>query len=166
MSNPDPAGLKPHDLAKTEIEAWRGRCLNIFARGEKAVTESLASARETSSNLRLEPLAGQRLNTLAKLDEDHCSTEKQKAALRNAVALWREHDEKRPYFSHGITAEFLDRKGEWHVQIDFVAVQKGACEPQRLIWSKQEAETFEASLQNAFNRLAVELGQLRKRLKP
>lgn len=155
-----------HDAARAEIEAWRGRCLNVFSRAEKAVTDSLLKARETDNTTRLEPLAGQRLNALEKLVSEQRSTESQKNALVSALSSWRKHDEKRPYFSHGIMTELIDRTGQWHVRVDFIAVQKGACEPRRMMMSKSEAEEFEAGLHAAFKSLSGQLGQLRKRIQP
>lgn len=166
MSVPEPATPRPHDLAKAEIDAWRGRCMNIFARGEKAVTDSLLTASGGTAVPRLDPLAGQRLNSLEKLVEAHEATKPQKGALLDAIAAWRLHDEKRPLLSHGVATELMDRHGVWHVQLDFIAVQKGVGVPNRATFGKGEAETFEKSLHAAFTRLSQQLGQLRKRLKP
>jgi hypothetical protein len=164
VSVPEPVGLKPHDLAKAEIDAWRGRCINIFSRGEKAVTDCLTAASEGKPPVRLEPLAGQRLNSLERLVGEHEATKAQKDALISAIATWRLHDEKRPTFSHGVATELLDRHGVWHVQFDFVAVTKAAGLAYRVTYSKSEAEIFEKSLHDAFTKLAGQLGQLRKRL--
>lgn len=166
MSVSQAAGLKPHDLAKAEIEAWRGRCLNVFARGEKAVTDSLICASTSSCAPRLEPLAGHRLNSLAKLVAAHDATKPERELLCAAIAEWRRHDEKRPLFSHGVATELLDRHGLWHAQIDFLAVHKGAATPVRATFTKPEAEQFETNLHQAFTKLAGQLGQFRKRCKP
>ncbi len=128
------------------------------------MTDSLNGARAKLPDLRLEPLAGQRLNSLEKLAQTDNATDAQRAALVKAIALWRRHDEKRPFFSHGVFAELLDRNEQWHVQIDFVTVQKGVCKPRRMNLSKAEAEEFEKGLQEAFKALSGQLGQLRKRL--
>lgn len=166
MSASDPSYPKLHDLAKAEIDAWRGRCLNIFARGEKAVTDCITGALVTSPEFRLEPLAGQRLNTLEKLAEKHSGTEAQKVALSKAIIEWRRNDEKRPFFSHGVATELLDRKGLWHLRLDFIAIQKGKSEPRRLTLSKVEAEELEKSLHAAFKTLSGQLGQFRKHVAP
>ena len=153
-----------HDAARTEIEAWRGRCLNVFSRAEKSVTESLVKAREADAKIRLEPLAGQRLAALKNLVAEQPATESQNRAMTAALLLWQQHDEKRPFFSHGITTELIDRTGQWHVQIDFIVVQKSACEPRRMILSKTEAIQFEEGLHAAFKAMSNQLGQLRKRV--
>lgn len=163
MSVQDHANLRPHDLAKAEIEAWRGRCLNTFSRAEKAVTKTLSMIRASDPKARLEPLAGQRLNSLDKLASEEHATEAQKSALVAAISCWRAVDVKRPYFSHGIVTELIDRTGQWHVQIDFIAVKKGVLEPQRMILSQPEALEFEERLHSAFSKFSSQLGQLRKR---
>jgi hypothetical protein len=112
----------------------------------------------------LEPLAGQRLNTLDKLAGDHPATDPQKAALVSALSDWRSLDANRPFFSHGIATELTDRTGQWHVQLDFVAVRKGMAEAQRLTLSQTEAIVFEDRLHHAFSALSSQLGQFRKRL--
>lgn len=164
MSDLSTAGIKPHDLAKAEIDGWRGRCINIFSRGEKAVTDCLTAASDGKTPVRLEPLAGQRLNSLEKLVGATEATKAQKDALIASITAWRLHDEKRPIFSHGVAIELLDRLGSWHVQFDFVAVSKAAAVPCRTTFSKAEAESFEKSLHEAYTKLAGQLGQLRKRL--
>ncbi len=166
MSLPIPENLRPHDLAKAEIDGWRGRCLNTFARAEKAVTETLAKVRESESKTLLEPLAGQRLNALDKLACEHRATDAQRAGLKSALSAWRFLDVKRPFFSHGIVTELTGRAGQWHVQLDFIAVRKGVSEAQRLNLSKSEALAFEEQLHAAFKALSSHLGQLRKRLEP
>jgi hypothetical protein len=163
VSIPEPANLRPHDLAKAEIDAWRGRCLNIFARAEKAITETLALLRETDPTLPFEPLAGQRFNTLDKIALRCPATGAQQKGLQDALIAWRELDVLRPFFSHGIVTEMIGRTGQWHIQLDFIAVKKGQCQPQRLNWSNAEALEFEERLYGTFKRLTNQLGLLRKR---
>jgi hypothetical protein len=162
VSVPDPANLKPHDLAKAEIEAWRGRCLNVFARTEKAVTETLAQLQHSNAKVLLEPLAGQRLKTLETIMATYPASAAQQKARETALSSWGKLDVMRPFLSHGILTELVGRTGDWHLQLDFIAVKKGKCEEQRLNWSKAEALDFEESLKKAFNALSNQLGQLRK----
>jgi hypothetical protein len=166
VSIPEPANLRPHDLARVEIETWRGRCLNVFARMEKSVTETLMRLQDGNPKLALEPLAGQRFKTLEGIMTEFPATPAQQQARRNALASWRELDVMRPFFSHGILTELIGRTGEWHLQLDFIAVRKGKGEGQRLNWSKAEALAFEERLQAAFKALTNQLGQLRKAAAP
>lgn len=164
MSVSDLQGLAPHDIARAQIEAWRGRCLNLFARGEQAVLDSLLLASTKLPELRIEPLAGQRLNALEQLVAAHDATDAQRAAIKGALFNWKNCDAKRAYFAHGVFTELFDNSGNWFVRMDFDAVQKGECKPRRMVLSQQEAEDFEASLRVAFRSLATQLGQFRKGL--
>jgi len=164
MSVLEPANLRPHDLAKTEIDAWRGRCLNTFSRAEKAVIKTLETMQSANTKLAIEPLAGQRLKTLEKLASSQSATDAQNAAVASALAEWRQLDLNRPFFSHGIVTELVDRQGKWHVRFDFIAVKKGVLNEQTLHWSKDEATDFESQLHRAFMLLSGQLGQLRKRM--
>lgn len=164
MSVLEPAALRPHDLAKTEIDAWRGRCLNTFSRAEKAVIKTLEMMQSSNTKLSIEPLAGQRLKTLEKLASSQSATDAQIAAVATALAEWRQLDLNRPFFSHGLVTELVDRHGVWHVRFDFIAVKKGVLNEQKLNLSKDEATDFESQLHRAFTLLSGQLGQLRKRM--
>ena len=164
MSILEPANLRPHDIAKLAIEAWRGRCLNTFSRAEKAVIETLATIRSKNAETLIEPLAGQRLKTLEKLSIIQPATDAQRIVLTSAIADWRQLDLQRPFFSHGLVTELVDRQGKWHVRLDFIAVKKGALDEQKLQWSQDEAIEFETRLHHAFTALSGQLGQLRKRV--
>lgn len=160
----NPVDFKPHDIAAAEIEGWRGRCLNFFARGEHTVAAALASARAKDPAVRIQHLAGQRLAELQRIGQIATGTEKQKAALAKALSDWRACDEHRPCFSHGVMTVLLDRTGEWHVQFDMTAWQSSLARPIRLTWSKVEAFEFEKRLTECFNSLSGQLGQFRKSL--
>ena len=164
MKFPALDNLRTHEIAKAEIEAWRGRCLNTFSRAERSVTETLETIFSNGTKALLEPLAGQRLNTLEKLAGKYQATDAQKAALVSALSGWRSLDVRRPFFSHGIATELIDRNGQWHVQFDFIAVQKSMPQAQRLNWSQDEAARFEDNLHRAFSTLSSQLGQFRKRI--
>jgi hypothetical protein len=141
-----------------------GRCLNTFARGEQAVAVALQVARAQDPKVRIPHLAGQRLTELERVALMTAGTENQKASLARVLADWKEHDERRPCFSHGMTTALIDRMGEWHVQFDMNAWRANQAHPVRLNWSKDEAFAFEARLASCFTSLSSQLGQLRKRL--
>ena len=162
VSIPEPANLRPHDLARVEIETWRGRCLNVFARMEKSVTQTLLRLQEGDPKVVIEPLAVQRLKSLEAIMASYPATAAQQSARHTAIASWRALDVMRPFLSHGILTELVGRTGEWQLQLDFIAVRKGKSEVQRLNWSKAESLEFEEKLQAAFKALTNQLGQLRK----
>lgn len=156
--------IKPFEIAAGEIEGWRGRCLNIFSRGEHAVAAALQVARAQDPKVRIQHLAGQRLTELQRVSELGAGTERQKAGLASALASWKECDERRPCLSHGMTTVLLDRNGEWHVQFDMTVWRANQPYPEKLSWSKNEAVAFEARLVDCFKILSSQLGQFKKRL--
>jgi hypothetical protein len=160
LSGPDL--LKPHDLAAAEINGWRGRCLDLFARGERAVDMALEAV--SKLELPMKPLAGQRLADVVRLAvEDTGATEKQSSALLLALERWSLINAHRAYLAHGVATVLLDRQGEWHVQFDFVRYQSKRRDQQRWPLSKDEALQFEAELEQAFKAISAQLGQFRKR---
>ncbi|HEX9807601.1 MAG TPA: hypothetical protein VGA34_11970, partial [Alteraurantiacibacter sp.] len=62
---PDKAS-SPHVVARKQINEWRGRCLDLFAQGEKAIAVLLENARVAQIDVKLHHLAGQRTKELAK----------------------------------------------------------------------------------------------------
>jgi N-acetylglutamate synthase-like GNAT family acetyltransferase len=156
--------LKPHDLAAAEINGWRGRCLDLYARGERSVDHSLELASRCDGIPAMKPLAGQRLAEVLRLAvEEPGTTEKQSTGLLLALERWSGINAQRAYLAHGVATVLLDRQGAWHAQFDFVRYQGKRREPQRWALSKNEALQFEAELEQAFMVLSAQLGHFRKR---
>nr|WP_166177670.1 hypothetical protein [Altererythrobacter segetis] len=160
----DQAGLKRHDLASAEIDGWRGRCLDIFARGERAVSLALEAARAKDGTLKIKHLAGQRMSDLAEIVSAEKATLKQTRAIQTALESWAQVEGRRAYFAHGVVTVLLNEQGIWHVQLDFAAYRSSRVEDHRWNLSRSEADAFEAQLIEAFAELSRELGQLKKRL--
>ena len=105
----DQAELTSHRLATERANAWRGRCLNLFCRAERLISEDLA---RTSAADKLPLLLSQRLARLAKASEEQSPRLKALIAfdalldLRNAVA-------------HGEGSIFIDTKGQWLLLLEY-----------------------------------------------
>lgn len=161
----DQSLAKPHDIAAGEIDGWRGRCLDLFAKTERAVAVALEAACDKDASLTIRHLAGQRMADLIKLIEgDGKATEKQRNALRRALEAWERVEPQRAYLAHGVATVMLDRQASWHAQFDFTKYQAKNRDPQRWNCSKREAEQFEADLEQGFKNLSAQLGQFRTRL--
>lgn len=161
----DQSIAKPHDIAAGEINGWRGRCLNLFAKAERAVALTLEIANQQNASLTIRHLSGQRLADLAKFAEGIGQmTEKQHKALLFALESWQRVECKRVYLAHGVLTVLLDRQADWHVQLDFTRYLTKSREPQRWNCSRREAEQFEAELEKGFKDMSAQLGHLRKRL--
>lgn len=154
----------PYDIAAGEIDGWRGRCVDLFAKAERAVALALEAACDRDESLTIRHLAGQRLADLIKLVEnDDKATEKQRNALRRALDAWERVEPQRAYFAHGVAKVLLDKQGNWHAQFNFTKYQAKSREPQRWNCSKREAEQFETDLEQGFKDLSAQLGHFRKR---
>ena len=161
----DQALIRPHDLAADEINGWRGRCLNMFARGERSVDVALEAALAAGSGLGMKHLAGQRLADLAKLvSEEKTATEEQKQSLQSSLDSWLASNAKRAFLAHGVTTVLLDRHGDWHAQLDFVRYQGKQRQAERWSCSKHEAWDYERLLERNLTLLSSKLGQFRTRI--
>jgi hypothetical protein len=160
-------GLKPHDLAAGEINGWRGHCLDVFAKAERAIASTLEVANAQDCSITLRHLAGHRLADLAKLAMSRSATnDKQCKVLLEALDAWLAVESKRAFLAHGVATVLIDRLGSWHVQLDFTKYQGKGLERLRWTCSKEEATQFEEELQAEFKRLSTHLGQFRKNLIP
>ncbi|MEO6040698.1 MAG: hypothetical protein ABIP41_02245 [Croceibacterium sp.] len=157
------AVLTPHIQAAAEIAAWRGRCIDVFAKGERAVGQVLELANAKDGSIKIRHLAGQRMADVEEIVDKMTATASQQQAARDAIGNWKDAENKRAFIAHGISTPLLDRNGYWYVHLDFVAYRGSRCEARRWSVSGSEAVEFEASLTEAFKGLATQLGQVRKR---
>ncbi|KUO56675.1 MAG: hypothetical protein APF78_11230 [Sphingomonadales bacterium BRH_c3] len=164
MSEPYPEGQDPYKNARTEIDSWRGRCLDLYARSEKAVALTLETAKQHDHPVKLRHLAGQRLDDLLSITDQDNGTAKQKEALARAIDGWRAIESHRVFLAHGTMKELLDRKGKWHAQFDVTTYKSNNPTPDRMMISQTEALELQADLEKGFKSLSAQLGQFRKRL--
>ena len=161
----DALAIKPHDLAAGEISGWRGRCLDLFARGERIIDAVLEVAGDLDPALTMKHLAGQRIADLRKLaSAEKGASEKQKLAVLACLERWQAVHSKRAFFAHGIVTALIDKQAGWHVQLDFTRYQGKQRDRQRWSISNQEAMRFEQELAHETHVLSAQLGQFRKRL--
>lgn len=154
------------DDTSTAVAAWRGQCLNYFARAEQAVGRSLESAAAAGRSVKLRHLAGHRLADLIELVATVESTDRQARAFTAALSEWQEVEPKRQFLAHGVESISTDRDGQWTVLLDVVAYRSSKPSCERWAIKQSEAEVFRRRLADAFTVLGGQLGQLRKRLSP
>jgi hypothetical protein len=156
---------KPHDMAAGQINSWRGHCLDLFAKAERAIASALEAACDKNPSLTIKHLAGHRLADLARIVTDTgTANEKRSKALLDALAAWQCVDAKRAFLAHGVSTVLLDRHGAWHVQLDFTRYQSKRRDRERWSLSELEAAQFEDDLEQKFKLLSTQLGQFRKGL--
>ena len=128
-----------HRIAIHDANAWRGRCINLFARAERVVTNSLPGASKPKA-----PLLGQKLDMLAKAMSD-------RAEVLASINAFKELTELRNAIVHREGRVFSDAKGGWLLQ--FEATPGNDC----LRVSDLEAEELRRQIQRAVDKLASNL---------
>lgn len=146
--------------AQQEVAAWRGHCLNFFARGEMAIGVTLREADAP----KLRHLAGQRLDDLVRIASQTESTEKQAKAFKQAIECWQKVEGHRHFLAHGVASVSFNEKGEWTALFDVTSFRGNKPNDERLAIRQDEAENFLGKVQQAFQNLSSQLGQFRKRL--
>lgn len=148
----------PEAIAKAN--AWRGRCINSFARAETAVSETLLIL-DDGSGVGLQHLIGQRFEAIEKaLLSGEYGSEHPK--LPKVLAAFRQHDSLRPFLCHGVGKVTLDRAGEWQIVLRVLTFRMKEASRSVLVIDQREAATIADSLQKAEQRLSTELAKLRK----
>jgi len=155
--------------ALAAANAWRGRCLDIFARSEAAVSETLlalANVSERGIVVKLPHLVGQRFEELANLTGPAGAFALEGKASAAALSTFRAHEDLRTSLCHGVGKVTLDQQGGWLLVLRTLAFRSK--QPQRavVIIEENEAEGLVKSLQTAGQRLRSELGNLRHTLSP
>lgn len=159
----------PFEAARDAAAAWRGRCLDLFARSEAAVTETLlvlAAVEGRGAAIKLPHLAGQRYDALATAVGPAGTFAEEGKAAAEAVMRFRKHDELRTRLAHGIFTVTLDHRGRWHLVARVLALR--ASREARDLFVTEEGEAVEilAVVEKDGSRLRSTLGQLRQRLRP
>lgn len=155
----------PFDAARDAVAAWRGRCLDAFARSEAAVTETLlvlAAVDERGSSLKLPHLVGQRYDALSNaIGVGGPFAEEGKSAAMY-LNEFQTHNAFRTQISHGVFHVTLDHRSQWTVVARVLALRAG--QPKRDVLVADRAEAFELleTLEMDGRRLGSALGQLRR----
>ena len=157
--------LSPHAVARTQINEWRGRCLDLFAKGENAIADLLVGAAAANFEVKLHHLAGQRTKELAKLLDVNGPSKKQIEAGQRAIERWQKIETKRAPLAHGTLTATMDESGDWYAIFDMVDYRTNSITPIRLTISCKEADEMTNELKTALARLKGELGHIKKRLK-
>ena len=158
------SNLKPHDIARAEIEAWRGECLDHFAQGDAMIGALLELALAKGIEVQLFQFAGQRTLEAVRLLDLVGGTEAEVKDAGTALEAWQAAESRGELLAHGTVTEVLDRHGKWHAIIDMVTYRAGKANKGRWAVSQAEAEDFGKQLSGAFTRLKAQLGCVRLRI--
>ena len=155
------------DQIYRSVNAWRGRAILCFAHAEAAVSETLvAMARvpDRGAKVRLRHLIGQRLDDLATAigaNGPFCNLGQNAAS---ALVDFRQHENLRPFISHGTTRVATDRHGQWVVVLKLVSFRRRDAQWDETIFDQRQAEAALAELKSSTKKLGSALQSLRARL--
>ncbi|TIP06451.1 MAG: hypothetical protein E5X72_01665 [Mesorhizobium sp.] len=154
-------------IALTAANAWRGRCLDIFARSEAGVSETLlmlANMSRQGGIVKLPHLVGQRFEELAVLIGPTGAFASEGTATAAALSAFRQHEHLRSSLAHGVGKVVLDRQGNWLLVLRTLAFRSKLPQRTVLVIEQSEADQIVKSLQTTGGRLVSELGNLRRAL--
>jgi hypothetical protein len=155
--------LDPFQIARSEIDQWRGKCLNAFSKGEAVIGKALEGLALLSAGghaLKIEHLAGQRATQLANMLPKLSLTERQRNAISSALDDWRNREQERTFLAHGVVAAGLQRNSEWFAIFDVRVFRNGIAEQRRWAVSRAEADDFAVALKSAADKLAQSCGAI------
>ena len=159
---------EPFEAARAAASAWRGRCLDVFARSEAAVTETLlvlVGVDGRGNALKLPHLVGQRYDALSKaVGAGGVFADEGKIAVE-ALTKFREHDALRTQISHGVFTVTLDHRGQWHLIARVLALRTGRASRDLFVTQEAEAAAILNLLEKDGSRLRSVLGQVRHRFR-
>lgn len=160
-----PAGSNDQWLhALNAANAWRGRCLDLFARSEAAVSETLLVMANRSSNgtvAKLPHLVGHRFEELATLIGPTGVFAAEGNASAAALSAFRPHEGLRASLAHGVGKVVLDQQGNWLLVLRTLTFRSKQPERTVVVIEQNEADEIVKSLQSAGRKLVSELANLR-----
>jgi len=152
------------DAAREAVTVWRGRCLDLFARSEAAVTETLlalAADDRLGASIKLPHLVGQRYDALARaLRPGGPLADEGRVAA--ALEAFRQHDDLRTMITHAVFTVTLDRHGHWYLIARLLALRSGRECRRDFVLEEREAAKILSQLEKDCSCLRSTLGQLRK----
>jgi hypothetical protein len=164
MSVQDFTQFSHHDIARAEIEAWRGECLDLFAQGEAMIGALLELGLAKKFKVQLSQYASQRTLEAMQLIDMIGGSEAEVKDATDALFVWQGVESRGELLAHGTSRTTLDRDGHWYAVIDMVTYRAGKPNRGRWVVNQAESEDFLKQLGKAFTKLKLQLGCTRLRL--
>lgn len=153
------------DKLYAEVNAWRGECMHHIAVAERAVTETLLlldSVKPDGTKIKLQHLIGQRFADLSAATGPESPFAEAGKAAHNAIENYRKHEAFRALLCHGVAQVTATRGGAWLLIIRSLSIRAQQAKETTAIFEKSDAEKKLAQLKSDGQKLASNLGQLRK----
>ena len=164
MSVENFTSFSQYDVARAEIEAWRGECLDFFAQGEAMIGALLELAQDHGFEIELHQQASQRTLEAMRLVELVGGSEDEVKDALEALVRWQGVESRGELLAHGMLTEALDRHGKWYAVVDMVTYHAGKPNKGRWVAGQADSEEFTTQLRRAHAKLKLQLGCVRLRL--
>ncbi|HSG33844.1 MAG TPA: hypothetical protein VLA37_04855 [Sphingomonadaceae bacterium] len=164
MTVQDFTALSSHEIARAEIEAWRGECLDLFTQGEAMVGAVLELAQKRGYEVQLHQFASQRTLEVMRLVDMVGGTDEETQDANTAILAWQAVESRGEMLAQGTVKTALDRNQQWYAIIDIVTYRGGKANKGRWVVNRPETEEFQKQLFRAFAKLKIQLGCLRLRV--
>lgn len=151
---------EPFERAISEVNAWRGRCLDTFTRAEAAVTECLLALSVMpgrSSDIALPHLLGERFDALASAVSANGPFALKCTHTTPALSRFRKHAPLRNMLCHAVANVTLDQKGQWTLIFRLAALRSGRVVREVLVIREDEAGPLAAQVANEYRNLRSRL---------
>lgn len=155
----------PWTRITSEVNAWRGACIQSFAQAEAAVTETLlllSDAGERGRTVQLRHLGGQRLDDLARVLGPDGSFAAEGQAASEALLAFRTHEGLRVHLAHDVARIAIARNGTWIVVFRHLSIRSRSAERSSSVYDQNEAADALAGLKRSAQRLDGTLTGLRR----
>lgn len=153
---PETGGNGPH---WDEICSWRGRCMNLYARSDEIICETLMVAEAAGHEVDLTLPAHEQLGILRDLADAETGGEGKRSNVVRAIDAWSKMGVRRPFVVHGVITALMQNKERWHARFDSITGSGDSVKIEQWVADKVEAEAFEEVLDAAYTLLSIELEQ-------
>ncbi|WP_326523619.1 hypothetical protein [Sphingomonas sp.] len=144
-----------------EIHQWRGEMLDIFAKTERAVGQTLNAAGSKGQKLYL---VGPKYDELEKLVGESGALAAVGRQVRGELAAFRAYDPLRSTLGHGELQATADATGKWVAIFRLLVFRSTGTESEVAVFSKNEAEALRDTLKARSAHLIGQLRNLQKQL--
>lgn len=155
----------PWAQVTSEVNAWRGACLQCFARAEAAVTEALlflSGVGQRGTAVQLRHLTGQRLEDIAQAIGPGGPFATEGGAAHEALASLRTFEALRANLAHDVARIALERNGTWVVVLRHLEIRSRTARRSTMAVEQAEAGEILADLKRKTQQLDTALTNLRR----
>lgn len=161
----EPSDALPWTRVASEVNAWRGACIQSFAQAESAVTETLlflSDAGDRGKAVQLRHLVGQRLEDLACALGPGGGFAAEGVAASKMLAEFRAYEGLRTHLAHDVARIAIERNGKWVVVFRHLSIRTRAAERRTMAFEQPEAIATLQRLKRTTQQLDAALGNLRR----